>query len=140
MRRTPKTCHISPVVHLVLPSMETINRDQGSETETSVPILTSKNNEEVRESDVDEAESDTLEEGWLGWFVVLASFLCNMVIDGMGYSFGVLLEPLKEDFQTGAGSVAVVGSILAGVIMLTGPGVFSVKFSYFIAFLVLVMT
>ena len=69
----------------------------------------------------DEDENDKVEEGCMGWFVVLASFLCNMVIDGIGYSFGVLLQPLKEEFQAGAGAVAFVGSILAGVIMLTGP-------------------
>ena len=68
----------------------------------------------------DEDENDEVEEGCMGWFVVLASFLCNMVIDGIGYSFGVLLQPLKEEFQAGAGAVAFVGSILAGVIMLTG--------------------
>ena len=28
-----------------------------------------------------------------------ASFLCNMVIDGLGYSFGVLLEPIQREFQ-----------------------------------------
>ena len=26
--------------------------------------------------------------GW-GWVIVVASFLCNMVLDGIGYSFGI---------------------------------------------------
>ena len=32
-------------------------------------------------------------------FFLAASFLCNMVIDGLGYSFGVLLEPIQREFQ-----------------------------------------
>ena len=32
-------------------------------------------------------------------FFVSASFLCNMVIDGLGYSFGVLLEPIQREFK-----------------------------------------
>merc|ERR1719244_2268006 len=81
------------------------------------------NNEddEAVDENKEKDEEDTVEEGCMGWVVVLASFLCNMVIDGIGYSFGVLLQPLKEEFQAGAGAVAFVGSILAGVIMLTGP-------------------
>ena len=32
-------------------------------------------------------------------YFLAASFLCNMVIDGLGYSFGVLLEPIQKEFQ-----------------------------------------
>ena len=31
--------------------------------------------------------------GW-GWVVCAASFLCNMILDGIAYCFGVLLTPL----------------------------------------------
>jgi len=58
--------------------------------------------------------------GW-GWVVVAASFLCNMVLDGIGYSFGILLEPLMKHYDVGKGTMSLVGSILAGVIMLVGP-------------------
>jgi len=58
--------------------------------------------------------------GW-GWVIVGASFLCNMVLDGIGYSFGILLEPLMEHYGQGKGMIAMVGSILAGAIMLVGP-------------------
>ena len=33
--------------------------------------------------------------GW-GWVVCAASFLCNMILDGIAYSFGVLLGPLTR--------------------------------------------
>ena len=102
--------------------MAIVNRNTvvSDDLEESVPILKSDLDDEARESD-GKVDDDVQEEGWWGWLVVLASFLCNMVIDGMGYSFGVLLEPMRMEFKTGAGSVAFVGSILAGVIMLTAP-------------------
>merc|ERR1719264_2454688 len=58
--------------------------------------------------------------GW-GWVVVMAGFLCNMVLDGIGYSFGILLKPLMEHYGAGKGLMSLVGSILTGVILLTGP-------------------
>jgi len=76
---------------------------------------------ERREGEKGEREEEEVDgQGW-AWVVVLASFLCNMVIDGLGYSFGVLLEPIQREFQAGSGSASFVGSILAGVILLTGP-------------------
>jgi len=84
-------------------------------------VRSNNEDDEAIDENKEKDEEDTVEEGCMGWVVVLASFLCNMVIDGIGYSFGVLLQPLKEEFQAGAGAVAFVGSILAGVIMLTGP-------------------
>lgn len=58
--------------------------------------------------------------GW-GWVVVMAGFLCNMVLDGIGYSFGILLTPLMKHYGVGKGLMSLVGSILTGVILLTGP-------------------
>merc|ERR1712233_43926 len=59
--------------------------------------------------------------GW-GWIIVAASFLCNMVLDGIGYSFGIFVKPLEAHFEgAGKGKISLVGSILAGFIMLVGP-------------------
>ena len=44
-----------------------------------------------------------------------------MVLDGIAYSFGVLLQPMQDDLQTSVGSVSLVGGVLAGVILATGP-------------------
>ena len=45
-----------------------------------------------------------------------------MVLDGIGYSFGIFLEPLEKHFEgAGKGKISLVGSILAGFIMLVGP-------------------
>lgn len=77
--------------------------------------------ERDQEPEEDEEEDTEMEETWYGWVVVAASFLCNMVIDGMGYSFGVMLQPLMHEFNVGAGEVSFVGSILNGVVMLSAP-------------------
>ena len=45
--------------------------------------------------------------GW-GWIIVAASFLCNMVLDGIGYSFGILLAPLMKHYGEGKGKIAMV--------------------------------
>jgi len=58
--------------------------------------------------------------GW-GWVVMIASFLCNLVLDGIAYTFGIFLTPLMEDFGVQKGPMSMVGSVLAGTIQLVGP-------------------
>ena len=41
--------------------------------------------------------------GWYGWLVVLCSFTCVCVLDGIGYSFGVFFETLLQDLSGGHG-------------------------------------
>ena len=48
--------------------------------------------------------------GW-GWVIVASSFLCNMVLDGIGYSFGILLNPLMKHYGEGRGTIAMVKHI-----------------------------
>jgi len=74
----------------------------------------------TKSSDEEEGPPPPPDGGW-GWVIVAASFLCNMVLDGIGYSFGILLEPLMSHYGEGKGMIAMVGSILAGAIMLVGP-------------------
>ena len=58
--------------------------------------------------------------GW-GWVVVLASFLCVCVLDGIGYSFGVFLEPLLADLGEGRGVLSMAGSMQVGVYGFSSP-------------------
>jgi len=58
--------------------------------------------------------------GW-GWVVVFASFMCNLILDGIAYTFGLLLKPLVDDFESDASTISWVGSLLCGVYMLSGP-------------------
>jgi len=58
--------------------------------------------------------------GW-GWVICFASFMCNLILDGIAYSFGVLLNPLCTYFESDKATVAWVGSILCGVYLMSGP-------------------
>lgn len=58
--------------------------------------------------------------GW-GWVVMLASFLCNLTLDGIAYTFGVFVSPLMVHFNIQKGPVSLIGSVLAGTIQLVGP-------------------
>ena len=52
--------------------------------------------------------------GW-GWVIVIASFICNVTVDGICYTFGVFLNHFLEEFQEPKAKIAWAGSILVGV-------------------------
>lgn len=58
--------------------------------------------------------------GW-GWMVVLGSFACNMIVDGIIFSFGMFLPKIVESLQVNKGQVALVGSLLSGFYLIVGP-------------------
>ncbi|XP_028165847.1 monocarboxylate transporter 12 isoform X8 [Ostrinia furnacalis] len=60
-------------------------------------------------------------DGGYGWVVVFASFMCNLVVDGIAYTFGIFLPELVTYFGEGKGTVAWVGSLLSGVYLAAGP-------------------
>ncbi|CAB3227060.1 unnamed protein product [Arctia plantaginis] len=60
-------------------------------------------------------------DGGYGWVVVFASFMCNMIVDGIAYTFGIFLPELVTYFGEGKGTVAWVGSLLSGVYLAAGP-------------------
>lgn len=55
-----------------------------------------------------------------GWVIVFASFMCNMIVDGIAYTFGVFLPEFVDYFGEGKGKVAWVGSCLSGVYLSAG--------------------
>ncbi|XP_063534459.1 monocarboxylate transporter 12 isoform X6 [Cydia strobilella] len=60
-------------------------------------------------------------DGGYGWVVVFASFMCNLIVDGIAYTFGIFLPELVTFFGEGKGTVAWVGSLLSGVYLAAGP-------------------
>lgn len=58
--------------------------------------------------------------GW-GWVIVAASVLCNMVVDGIAYTFGIFFPVFVDHFQAQKGTVAWVGSLLSGCYLTAGP-------------------
>ncbi|KAJ9592129.1 hypothetical protein L9F63_001357, partial [Diploptera punctata] len=60
-------------------------------------------------------------DGGYGWVVVFASFMCNMIVDGIAYTFGVFLGEFVLYFGEGKGKTAWVGSLLSGMYLSAGP-------------------
>jgi hypothetical protein len=57
--------------------------------------------------------------GW-GWVVVLSSFTISVIVDGIGYTFGIVKNELDNHFQTASSTTAWAGSLLNGVYLSTG--------------------
>jgi len=57
--------------------------------------------------------------GW-GWVIIIISFVCCAVVDGMCSVFGVLLPGLVYYFEESTAKTALAGSVLAGGFLLSG--------------------
>lgn len=57
--------------------------------------------------------------GW-GWVIVFSSLMCNIIVDGLGYSFGVLLPQWVEVFGESPGKISLIGALLVGVYLCAG--------------------
>lgn len=59
-------------------------------------------------------------DGGYGWVVVFASFMCNMIVDGIAYTFGIFLKDFANYFGESTGRTAWVGSLLSGMYLSAG--------------------
>ena len=57
--------------------------------------------------------------GW-GWVVVAASFMCNVMVDGIIFTSGMLFDDLVKDFGSSQFEVAWIASLLGGFYLLAG--------------------
>ncbi|XP_022185604.2 monocarboxylate transporter 3 [Nilaparvata lugens] len=69
-------------------------------------------------------------DGGYGWVIVLASFMCNMIVDGIAYTFGVVMADFVAYYGVGKGTVAWVGSLLSGMYLCAGPVVSALTNKY----------
>jgi MFS transporter, MCT family, solute carrier family 16 (monocarboxylic acid transporters), member 14 len=60
-------------------------------------------------------------DGGFGWIVMLASFCCNFIVDGIVFSYGSFIEPIQTEFGASKASIALVGSLLSGFYLIFGP-------------------
>ncbi|XP_045582526.1 monocarboxylate transporter 14 isoform X2 [Procambarus clarkii] len=67
--------------------------------------------------------------GW-GWVVVAASFMCNVVVDGIIFSCGMLLPKFREEFNVSNSEVSWVSSLLGGFYLIVGPFVSALANAY----------
>ena len=83
-----------------------------------------------KDHDLDAADEDEEEEtvygpavppdgGW-GWVIMFASFMLNLILDGVCFSFGIFLLEFLEFYQESKGKTAWVGSVLNGMYLSIG--------------------
>ncbi|XP_041373528.1 monocarboxylate transporter 14-like [Gigantopelta aegis] len=90
--------------------------------------MADSNGKRKRHASVESAESDdytnyipTPPDGGYGWVIVACSLVNNIIVDGIGYSFGVFLLEFVEYFKEPKSKVAFVGSLLCGTYLTAGP-------------------
>lgn len=58
--------------------------------------------------------------GW-GWVVMVASFCCNLIVDGMVMSASAFHVSYQNEFGASTSSVTLVSSLLSGFYLIAGP-------------------
>lgn len=66
------------------------------------------------------SEAQPPDGGW-GWVVVFASFIVNLIADGITFSFGVIFVEFLNYFGEGKGKTAWIGSLFMAMPLLSGP-------------------
>lgn len=67
------------------------------------------------EDDLDDTHiimRDPAPNGGYGWVIVFLSFFCNLIVDGIAYTFGLFFDEFVSYFGTTKAKVALVGSLL----------------------------
>ncbi|XP_026473866.1 monocarboxylate transporter 14 isoform X2 [Ctenocephalides felis] len=58
--------------------------------------------------------------GW-GWVIVAASFMSNMIVDGIVFCIGPIIEEIQISFGASKAKVALISSLLSGFYLMAGP-------------------
>ena len=69
---------------------------------------------------LDAVPPPTPPEGGWGWVVVASSFLMNLLVDGICYSYGVLLPELVLEYKVSTTVMSTAGALLLGTYMMSG--------------------
>ena len=64
--------------------------------------------------------SYTRKDGGWGWVIVFAAFMVNFLIDGVRYSFGIMLVEWHDEFQGGLARLSWIASFMFGLILIAG--------------------
>ncbi|XP_054166022.1 monocarboxylate transporter 12-B-like [Oppia nitens] len=64
--------------------------------------------------------NDWAPDGGYGWVIVLASFCCNLTVDGICYTFGLFFNHFVDSYGSSKAMTALAGSLLSGCYMTAG--------------------
>lgn len=116
------------------PDTDTTSKCECDISGDSVQCKCNKSTNEEKESFIKDAESNgdssdnnldatvvvPPDGGW-GWVIVAASFLCNLIVDGIIFSFGTFLESIAQEYTVTKADVTLVGSLMSGFYLMVGP-------------------
>uniref|UniRef100_A0AAR5PJU9 Major facilitator superfamily (MFS) profile domain-containing protein n=3 Tax=Dendroctonus ponderosae TaxID=77166 RepID=A0AAR5PJU9_DENPD len=96
-----------------------VKKDQPSASPSSSDDSSSSSSSSSSES-LEIAEARPPDGGW-GWVVVAASFVVNLIADGITFSFGVIFVEFLNYFGENRSTTAWVGSLFMAMPLLSGP-------------------
>ncbi|KAM7535516.1 hypothetical protein Aperf_G00000101910 [Anoplocephala perfoliata] len=73
------------------------------------------------EIDLEDIEPPIPPDGGWGWVVLIGSFVCMFCVDGLSFTFGVLLPDVQESFQCSTTTISLAGSFIVGFTLISGP-------------------
>ncbi|KAH9284351.1 Monocarboxylate transporter 1 [Echinococcus granulosus] len=79
------------------------------------------------EINLEEIELPVPPDGGWSWAVLLGSFICMFCVDGLSFSFGVLLSDLQTSFECTTTKISVASSLIVGFTLISGPVVSAVS-------------
>lgn len=82
--------------------------------------LSSSSSSSSDDEDVSIAEAHPPDGGW-GWVIVFASFMVNLIADGITFSFGVFYPHFLDYFGESKGKTAWIAGIFMAMPLLSGP-------------------
>lgn len=111
-----KTVH-----HVQFNSKEGKIKGQGQKGFASPSISTSTTSSSEDNSSLGQFSEARPPDGGWGWVIVAASFMVNLIADGVTFSFGVIYVEFLKYFGEGKSKTAWIGSLFIAMPMISGP-------------------
>lgn len=116
----PSATQERPVLHVKFHPNGGTQSLYDSSPASSVSSTSSSSSDDEESSSGQYSEAKPPDGGW-GWVVVFASFVVNLIADGITFSFGVIYVEFLNYFGEGKGKTAWIGSLFMAMPLLSGP-------------------
>ena len=60
-------------------------------------------------------------DGGFAWFIVVAVFFSNFLLDGIMYTFGAVMPAMTESLHSSSTAASFIGSLQVGTCFMSGP-------------------
>lgn len=69
------------------------------------------------------------QDGGYGWIIVIGCFMISFIIDGVMYSYGIMLPPIARTYGVPTSKASLLISLYSGFMFLSGKCAFFVGYS-----------